>query len=334
MQLKVEQISDHLKQTLKPVYLVAGDEPLQVMETAESILQAAVEQGFSERDILSVDPQFDWSALVSAAEGLSLFADKKILDLRLGTQKPGQAGSKALQAYLKYAPNDKILLIQAGRLDKSARNAAWVKAIDQQGVVVNVWDLSPAKTLAWVSRRMQKLGLQADNEAVRYLSECVEGNLLAAQQEIQKLKLLFAEQRIGVKQIRAVVADNARFSVFDLAEAILQQDSKRILHIIEILCAEGVAMPLVVWALGDVMRQAYQYAQTGQVGRVTPIRRDQLQKARHLKTLSWVSLFAALSQLEQHSKGVGDNVSKSSQNLWDDVATLALSCAGINIWTS
>lgn len=331
MQLKVDQVADHLKQSLLPVYLVTGDETLQVMETAEKIRVAATQQGFSERDILTVDPQFDWGVLTESAEALSLFAEKKILDLRLGKMKAGQAGSKAFQAYLKHLPTDKLLLIQAARFDKSARNAAWVKAIDKQGAIINVWDLSAAQTVAWVAKRMQQAGLNVEQEAVRYLSDRIEGNLLAAQQEIDKLKLLFNDQTITVQQIRAVVADNARFSVFDLGEAILQQDSQRILHILTILKAEDTALPLLVWALGDVMRQGYQFAQTQQLGRVSPARRNQLQRAHYLQQLPWVELFAKLGELEQHSKGVGELAPKNQQSLWDEATMLALSCAGITM---
>jgi DNA polymerase-3 subunit delta len=332
MQLAVEQVADHLNRQLLPVYWVTGDEPLQVMETAESIQAAAQKQGFSERQLLTVDAQFDWGVLSEAASALSLFAQKTLIDLRLYNGKLGQSGAKALQHYLQVLPQDKVLLIQSERLDKSQRNSAWFKALDKVGVVVNVWDLTPTKTQAWVAKRAQAAGLKASTEALRYLSECMEGNLLAAQQEIQKLKLLFGDQPIEVKHIASTVADNARYTVFNLGEAILQRDSQRLMHVFKVLQAEDVAMPLIIWAIAEVMRQGYEVTQGNMPPAITPMRREALQRARpHLQKLQWSIGFEALGRLEQHAKGVGVDAYRSTERQWDEAITLALWCAGISI---
>ncbi|WP_020560882.1 DNA polymerase III subunit delta [Thiofilum flexile] len=332
MQLAVEQVADHLARQLLPIYWVTGDEPLQVMETAELIQAKAREQGFIERQLLSVDAQFDWGQLTEAASALSLFAQRTLIDLRLYNAKLGQNGAKALQHYLQVLPSDKILLVQSERLDKSQRNAAWFKALDKAGVIVNVWELTPAKTQAWIAKRAQQAGLKASTEALRYLSERMEGNLLAAQQEIQKLKLLFGDQPIEVKQIASTVADNARYSVFDLSDAILQRDSSRLMHVFKILQAEDTALPLIIWALGDVMRQGYEVAHGSMPPAVTPMRREALQRARpHLQKLPWSVGFEALGRLEQHAKGVGMDAPRNTDRLWDEAITLALWCAGISI---
>lgn len=332
MQLAVEQVADHLKRQLLPVYWVTGDEPLQVMETAELIQAAALKHGFSERQLLTVDAQFDWGVLSEAASALSLFAQKTLIDLRLYNAKLGQQGAKALQHYLQILPQDKVLLIQSERLDKSQRNSAWFKALDKVGVVVNVWELTPAKTQAWIAKRAQQAGLKASPDAIKYLSECMEGNLLAAQQEIQKLKLLFGDQDIDVKHIASTVADNARYSVFDLSDAILQRDHQRLLHVFKVLQAEDTAMPLIIWALGEVLRQGYEVAQGNMPNAVTPMRREALQRARsHLQKLQWATGFDALARLELHAKGVGVDVHRSTDRQWDEAITLALWCAGISI---
>ncbi len=337
MQVRAEQIEEHLRHTLAPVYLIAGDEPLQVMETADAIRKAALAHGFSERDVLSVDPQFDWNVLYDAAGALSLFSDKKLLDVRMQTCKAGQSGSKALQHYLDYLPSDKVLLLQTGRLDKACKSSAWVKKIEQMGVLVQVWDLSPAQTQAWIARRMRNAGLQPDNEAVRYLTERVEGNLLAAVQEIGKLILLYGSKPISADNIMSVVADSSRFSVFDLSEAILSQDARRICHIMQVLQEEDTAPPLMIWALSDLLRQLYGACENirnnasnqGILMRMPKNRQTLFQNAlRRMMSVDWNPLFTHIARLDRHSKGVGRDVSRHPQRLWDDMLALALQMAG------
>ncbi len=337
MQVRAEQIEEHLRHPLAPVYLISGDEPLQVMETADAIRKAAALKGFSERDVFTVDAQFDWGALYDAAGALSLFSDKKLLDVRMPTCKAGQSGTKALQHYLDYLPPDKILLIQSGRLDKACKNAAWVKKVEQAGVVVQVWDLSPAQTLAWIARRMKQAGLQPDTEAVRYLTERVEGNLLAAVQEIGKLVLLYGNRPLTAANIMAVVADNSRFSVFDLAEAILSQDARRIRHIMLVLQEEDTATPLLVWALADLLRQLYMGCENVRnnasnqalLMRMPKTRQNLFLTAlRRMAAADWNHLFDLATRLDQHSKGVGQDVSRYPQRLWDEMLELALLLGG------
>ncbi|MBO0611878.1 DNA polymerase III subunit delta [Thiothrix fructosivorans] len=337
MQVRADQIEEHLRHTLASVYLVSGDEPLQVMETADAIRKAAASKGFSERDVLTVDAQFDWGALYDAAGALSLFADKKLLDVRMTTCKAGVSGTKALQHYLDYLPPDKILLMQCGRLDKACKSAAWVKKIEQVGVSVQVWDLSPAQTLAWIARRMKQAGLQPDTEAVRYLTERVEGNLLAAVQEIGKLVLLYGSRPMTAANIMAVVSDNSRFSVFDLAEAMLSQDARRVRHIMQVLQEEDTATPLLIWALGDLLRQLYtgcdnvrnNASNQALLMRMPKTRHNLFQNAlRRMMNADWDRLFTLAAHLDQHSKGVGIDVSRHPQRLWDEMLTLALLLSG------
>lgn len=337
MQVRAEQIEEHLRHTLAPVYLISGDEPLQVMETADAIRKAAAQRGFSERDVLSVDAQFDWGVLYDAAGSLSLFSDKKLLDVRMQTCKAGQSGTKALQHYLEYMPSDKILLLQTGRLDKACKSAAWVKKVEQVGVSVQVWDLSPAQTMAWIAKRMRSAGLQPDNEAVRYLTERVEGNLLAAVQEIGKLALLFGSRPITAENIMAVVADSSRFTVFDLTDVILSQDVRRISHMMKILQEEDTATPLLVWALAELLRQLYAGCEHVRnntsiqplLMRMPKPRQAQFQTAlRRMMTAGWQPLFSHAARLDRHSKGVGQDASRHPQRLWDEMLELALLLAG------
>nr|CAA6812439.1 MAG: DNA polymerase III delta subunit (EC [uncultured Thiotrichaceae bacterium] len=337
MQVRAEQIKEHLKHELKSVYLISGDEPLQVMEAADAIREQATAAGFVERDILSVDGQFDWSLLLEAGESLSLFGGNKLLDMRLSSCKIGAAGSKAMKRYLERLPPDKILLIRCPRLEKSCKNAAWVKAIAQAGVQIQIWDLSPAQTQAWVARRMRSAGLKPDDQAVRYLTERVEGNLLAAVQEINKLKLLHADERLTVDVVAASVADSSRFSVFDLTEAVLMQDIERIRHIVQVLHEEGTALPLLIWALADLLRQLntavfnLQQGQSNQsiMMRMPKNRQAMFQQAmKRMQQANWALLYSKVALLDQHSKGVGTDVSGHESRLWDEVFDVALRLSG------
>jgi DNA polymerase-3 subunit delta len=337
MQVRAEQIEEHLRHSLAPVYLVSGDEPLQVMETADAIRKAAQARGFIERDVLTVDAQFDWGTLYDAAGALSLFSDKKLLDVRMQTCKAGVSGTKALLHYLEYIPADKVLVIQTGKLDKTCKNAAWVKKVEQLGVLVQVWDLSPAQTLAWVARRMRAAGLQPTDDAVRYLTERVEGNLLAAVQEIGKLTLLYGNRPLNAENIMAVVADSSRFTVFDLTDAMLSQDVRRIRHIMQVLQEEDTATPLLVWALADLLRQLYAGCELvrsnqslqGLLVRMPKTRQGLFQTAlRRMMAADWQSLFSRAAMLDQHSKGVGQDVSRHPQRLWDEMLELAFLLGG------
>lgn len=333
MKLRLEQLPDSLGRSLMPVYLVAGDEPLLVMQACDQIRAKAKQQGFVERDILSVDGQFDWGSLLAASSALSLFSEQKLLDMRLPTGKPGQQGSKALLQYVQQAPRDKILLIQSGRLEPSSRNAAWFKTLDEVGVVVQVWDLSPPQTLAWVGKRLRDKGLQADQQAVQLLTERVEGNLLAAAQEIDKLVLLFSDRTIGEQEVIEAVSDSSRFSTFDLGDAMLQGNGKRIRHILQVLQQEGTAIQLILWTMTDISRQLDQQ-QRGTVSnkRLSKTRQALMQAAKARSAhIDWSSLWGLLAEIDRNSKGIGFDISKLDQRLWDQVERAALMIGGFNL---
>ncbi len=262
MKLRLDQLESHLQRSLLPVYLLSGDEPLQMMEAGDAIIAAAKKQGYDDRELMVVEPQFDWGRLRAAAVELSLFSSYQLYDLRLQNGKPGNVGGKALREYVQRLSDDKILLVRTGRLDAAMKKSAWVSALEKAGAMIQIWDLSPAQTLGWVSRRMRDAGLKPTNGAVKLITERVEGNLLAANQEIQKLVLLLGQdglgQRLDEEHIMRVVSDSSRFSVFDLVDAVLLGDRRRIEHIMRVLREEGVALVLVSWALTNVSRQLYQ----------------------------------------------------------------------------
>jgi DNA polymerase-3 subunit delta len=249
MRIKYEQLKSNLQKKLMPVYFLTGDEPLQLAELADAIRQSAKDSGFESREILSVDHSFQWHELAFAADSLSIFSDKKVLDLRLPSGSPGIEGSKALINYCERIPEETILLITAGKVPKSSLKAKWMDAIDKKGVIIQVWPLDGQDLLQWLDHRMQQRGLSTDSEGLRILASRIEGNLLAAAQEIEKLYVLYGTGKLSNQQIFDVVADSSRYDVFKLIDAVLSSDINRILKILTALRSEGIAAPIVLWAL-------------------------------------------------------------------------------------
>jgi len=249
MRLKPEQITSALQKGLAPVYFISGDEPLQLGETADAIRAAARSAGYDLREVLVADAGFSWNELTESAGSLSVFSDKKIIDLRLPTGTPGADGSKALIAYCERVPEDTLLLITAAKLAGSSLKTQWFQALDKVGCVIQVWPLEGQDLMHWLQQRMQRRGLQAETEAIKILASRIEGNLLAAAQEIEKLYVLYGEGRLSNQQIFEVVADSSRFDVFKLMDSVLAARVERIIRILSGLQAEGVAAPVVLWAL-------------------------------------------------------------------------------------
>ena len=249
MRIKPEQLKSSLQKKLMPVYFLTGDEHLQLAELADAIRQSAKDSGFENREILSVDHSFQWHELAFAADSLSIFSDKKVLDLRLPSGSPGIEGSKALINYCERIPEETILLITAGKVSSSTFKAKWMDAIDKKGVIIQVWPLDGQDLLRWLDHRMQQRGISTDSEGLRILASRIEGNLLAAAQEIEKLYVLYGTGKLSNQQIFDVVADSSRYDVFKLIDALLSSDINRILKILTALRSEGIAAPIVLWAL-------------------------------------------------------------------------------------
>ena len=253
MQIKPQQLAGALHKTLAPVYFISGDEPQQLGELADAIRKSAKDRGFTAREIFFADKLFDWKQLNISADNFSIFADKKIIDLRLTSGTPGAEGGKALAAYCKRLPEDTLLLITAGKITKDAQKSSWFQALDKVACIIQVWPLAGQDLLRWVQDRMQQRGLIADHGAVKILADRVEGNLLAAAQEIEKLYVLYGAGKLSTQQIMDVVADSSRYDVFKLVESALSAQADKVLKILSSLKAEGVASAIVLWAL---MREA------------------------------------------------------------------------------
>ncbi len=333
MQLKPEQIDAHLRKQLAPVYFISGDEPLRVMESADAVRAAARAQGYDEREVLSVQPGFDWAALTAQTGNLSLFSQRRIIDLRIPNGKPGVEGSKALRAYVENPPEDTLLLVTAGKLDAATRSGKWLQALDKAGVVIHVWPLKAHEFPRWVEQRMRRRGLQPNSDAVELLAERVEGNLLACVQEIEKLYLSLGEGLVDADAILEQVADNARYDVFGLVDTALAGDAARSVRILQGLDAEGVAPQIVVWALSREIRSLALMAAAVAGGQqvaavVTRYRVWAARKAVVTRALQRLSAAQCGMMLRQCARIDRISKGRDAGNAQDELLQLVLTLAG------
>jgi DNA polymerase-3 subunit delta len=255
MRVRPHELASHIqRQGIAPIYLISGDEPLQMNEAADAIRARARAQGYSGRDILEAGARFDWNELTAEANSLSLFAEKRIIDLRVPSGKPGRDGGKALSEYAERPPEDTLLLITLPKLDKGQLSSKWLKALEARGVFVQIWPIEGNRLQPWIEQRMRQAGLTPGPQVIAMLAERIEGNLLAAAQEIDKLKLLHGSGVITLEHLQESVADSARYDVYGLVDAALEGRVGRTLRMLNGLKAEGTASPVVLWALAREIR--------------------------------------------------------------------------------
>ncbi len=249
MQCYPNQLEMQLRKGLAPLYLVSGDEPLQAGEAADAVRAATRSAGFEERLVFHAEAGFDPAELSAAADALSLFATQRLMELRLGGM-PNKGVAEALEAYAGHPPQDTVLLITAPKIDAKSKKSKWYQAVDRAGVCVSVWPVEVGQLPGWIEKRLRSRGLRAVGDAPGMLVERVEGNLLAAAQEIDKLALLLGEGgQVDEEVVRETVGSSSRFDVYDLSEAALEGDFPRVRRILEGLQGEGSAPYLVLWAL-------------------------------------------------------------------------------------
>ncbi len=332
--LRPEGLSQALARGLAPIYLVSGDEPLLAQEACDAIRAAARNAGYSERELHHADAQFDWNQLLASARSLSLFADRKIIEIRLPSGKPGDKGGKALQEYAGDPPPDTILLLVTGKLEKSAQNTKWYKTLDGVGVHLTLWPIGPDKLPRWVNQRLQQAGLKADSGALDLLVSRVEGNLLAAVQEIEKLKLLAPDGVVSAELMAAAVADSARYDIFGLVDKALLGDARGTVKTLQGLRAEGTDVIPILWALTRDIRALVQIAEAQAAGQsferaaqqagVMPRRHNLLQvAARRLKPGRARQLLRKAGGVDKAVKGM------RRADPWDELLDLGLGLAGL-----
>lgn len=334
--MRPDQLGADLKRGLRPVYLVSGDETLLVQEACDSIRTAAREAGFDERRVFHADTQFNWSDLLAANSELSLFAERKLLDLRLPSGKPGDEGSKALVAFCQATNPDTLLLITTPKLESSAKRAKWFKALETAGAVVICWPIAVEQLPGWLEGRLTRAGLHADTAALELLADRVQGNLLAAAQEIEKLRLYADAGTITADTIAAAVGDSARFDVFALVDTALAGNAGGALRTLRGLRAEGTEVPIVLWAVAKELRLLYGCALALENGagvdrlldaeRVFDRRKPLLKKAlRQLRARRIAGLIRRAAAADRAVKGVGDG------DPWLLMEDILLALAGVRL---
>jgi DNA polymerase-3 subunit delta len=264
LRLNPEQLASSLAQGLAGMYLVSGDEPLLVGEAADRIRAAARAAGYADRTVFFIDRSFDWDAVKQASQTLSLFAERRLFELRMPSGKPDK-GSAALIDIATRPPPDVVVLVVTDNLDRKASDTAWVRALEQHGVWVQVKPVDTAALPGWLRTRAAALHLQMDPEAAQLIIDRVEGNLLAAKQELEKLALLADGGRITQELVQRSVGESARYDVFQLGAAAAAGEAERALRILLGLKNEGVEPTLILWALTRELRGLWQTRERGRL---------------------------------------------------------------------
>ena len=263
MQVRLNDLERNLAGGLKPIYLITGDETLLVTEASTAVIEAAEREGFSERKVIDGGTGMDWNAVFADAGNLSLFAERRILDLRLPAKGLDRTASEALRRYLKSPFDDALLLIRTTRLDPRQRSSAWFKAIDAAGVIMLIWPLRLHELPRWLESRCRAAGLELTHDAMAMLVDRVEGNLLAAVQEIEKLKLAGVGSPVDAEALADAVGDASRFDTFELVDAAFDGKPERVRKMVRVLREEGVPVFMIMGAVNSQLRAAHQIATGG-----------------------------------------------------------------------
>ena len=330
MQLRAEELERHLSRSLAALYLIHGDEPLQSLEAADTIRAAARAQGYSEREVLSAERGFDWHQLAVSGASLSLFSSKKLIELRIPGGKPGAEGAAAIVQYCSASAPDLLTIVTLPKLDRRSQDTSWFKALTRSGVLINTFQVERAQLPQWIAARLARQKQKADRETLQFLSDSVEGNLLAAHQEIQKLSLLFPPGELDFDAVCSAVLNVARYDAFKLNEAMLAGDKARLARMLDGLKSEGEAPPKILWVLAEEIR-AVAKVQAGLAqgedmqrlygnNRVWGNVRQQLvgEAARRLKS-------AALGEALRHAARIDRTIKGLARgDVWDELLQLCL----------
>lgn len=329
MRIDSEQLAQHLARGIKPLYTIVGDEMLLALEAADKLRATAITQGFDERRVLIAESDFDWGELAMLGSSMSLFAPKRVLDLRIPTGKPGKEGSEALQKLAARLPDDTIVMISLPGLDRQAKASKWFEALDGAGVTVHAAAVKEPRLTGWLTERLAGQKQTADARTLEFLVSRTEGNLMAAFQELQKLALLFPAGTLPFDDVKNAVLDVARYDVFEIGPALLKGERAHFVRMMDGLQGEGVAAPLVLWAIAEEARAMAKVraaldagqplAQAMRDARVWGPRQDLMPAA--LRRLTSAQLLAVLNRA-----AMADRMIKglASGDVWDALMQLGL----------
>jgi len=332
--LNADKLDTALNKNLAPVYMVSGDETLLVSEAVAAIRKTARHQGFDQHEIHHVETNFNWDNLLMGVNALSLFAERKILEVRIRNGKPGDAGGKALTQYCQKLPEDTLLIIVMPKLDRRVESSKWHKAVSSVADVITVWPVNTQQLPRWIDQRLKTAGLSADRDAIDILCAKVEGNLLAAVQEIEKLKLLSDSKRINATTMATVVMDSARYNVFDLVDKALSGDSRAAATCLSGLRAEGNSAPVILWALVNQVRTLCQVKELTDAGRTFETAANQARVWKNKIALVRLA-FQRLSRNQLHwllrKCAMADRIIKGAQkgDEWNELLDITLEISGV-----
>ena len=338
MKIKPDQLKSYLQKSLQtkqlsPIFIISGNEPLLSQEAADAVRSTARQLEFTERETFDIDARFDWNLVFNETNSLSLFSDKKILELRITNGKPGDKGSKALCELCENPNDSNLILVILPKLDKGAYQSKWMKTLESKGVHIQVWPVTPEQLPRWINQRLVQCGIEASQGAVDILADRVEGNLLAAMQEINKLKLLSLEGKVNADIMSTVVADSARYNLFSFIDKVLDGDAQSAAKALRGLENEGTEPLALLWAITRELRTLNKASHQILLGN---------SKDKALKSAGvWdkrIPIFRkALSRLSpahlrmlMHQAGAIDRGVKGLRqaDIWDELTTLVLSFAG------
>ena len=323
MKVAVRQLEAQIRKGLSPLYTIHGAEPLLALEAADRIREAARKAGCTEREVFFAEPGADWNRLGASAANLSLFASKRLVEIRIPTGKPGAEGGRAIESWCAKLPPDDVTLVLLPELEWQQMKSNWFTTLDANGIVVEAKPVSRDELPQWLAERLSRQGQRASVETLEWLADRVEGNLLAARQEVEKLSLLLPKGEIGLEAIREAVTDVSRFDRDQLVDAIHAGDAGRVARVVECLEAEGEPLPLLLWQLTEELRLMMALAANQRPRRfLTPERSSALQQtARRHSAASFDRELLRAHRIDRMIKGV------ETGNPWDGIVDLALGLA-------
>jgi len=337
MKINVGELGSLLTQNLSPIFVVSGDEPLQQNEACDAIRAVAKKQNYTERHVLHVDKGFDWEHFLAISNSMSLFAERQLIELRIPGGKPGDKGAKVLMEYAANPSPDCVVMIVCGKIEKQAQRSKWFTQVEQKGVFIQVWPIEVRQLAGWIQNRARNKGMKLTPVAVQFMVDRVEGNMLAAAQELDKLYLLYGDAEINDEAVLEAVSDSARYDVFGFVDTVLSGDVKRIARVVKGLQGEGVEPVLIAWALAREIRTILPMAVKVEGGlrpeqavahpSVWPKRKPLVAAAlKRQPAGSWQEMLQHTAKIDRIIKGL------LAGNVWDELLQLALGVAGVKLF--